>query len=219
MPENENPLNAATEVDIELAEGPKLLAPSALEAIERAEIDVAIATAKRFPRDIALVKREMREMATKDPAVAASCSYALPRAGKQITGPSVRLAEIAFSCFGNLNVAVRVVEMGDEIVKSQAVCHDLQKNVRIGLEMPRDVHPSKRAKTEEEKAAALRDAKHLAAQAGSSIAFREAIFKVIPRSLIKPVWEEAQAVAIGKGRSFDEARSACLEEFKKIRVS
>ena len=31
-----------------------IVTPSALEALQRAEVDVAIATAKKYPRDIAL---------------------------------------------------------------------------------------------------------------------------------------------------------------------
>jgi len=214
MPDNNNPLE-----QIEEQTEIKVLAPSALEAIERAEIDIAIATAKRYPRDLALVKREMREMATKDVAVAASCSYALPRAGKTIIGPSVRMAEIVFSCFGNLNAGARIVSMTDEQVTCQAVCHDLQRNTRLAIEIPRNIYVSKKAKTPEEKAAAIRDAKHITSLAALKIGFREAIFAVVPRSLVTPIWKEAQEVAIGKGRTFDEARSACLDEFKKIGVS
>jgi hypothetical protein len=216
--DNENPLDATT-AEFDQIEAPAVLTVSAVEAIERAEVDIAIATAKRYPRDLGLVKREMKEMATKDPKVAASCTYKLPRGGKEITGPSIRMAEIVFSCFGNLNAGTRVVAMGDDIVTCQAVCHDLQKNNRLALEIPRNVYPSKKAKTDEEKAAALRDARHLAALAGSKIAFREAIFGIVPRSLVTPVWQEAQEVAAGRGRSFDDARAACFEEFKKIRVS
>jgi hypothetical protein len=215
MPDNNtNPLEEISE-QTEI----KVLAPSALEAIERAEIDIAIATAKRYPRDLALVKREMREMATKDVAVATSCSYALPRAGKMIVGPSVRMAEIVFSCFGNLSAGARIVSMSDEQVTCQAVCHDLQRNTRLALEIPRNIHASKKAKTAEDKAAAIRDAKHITSLAALKIGFREVIFAVVPRSLVTPIWKEAQEVAIGKGRTFDEARSACLEEFKKIGVS
>jgi hypothetical protein len=213
MPDN-NPLEEISE-QTEI----KVLAPSALEAIERAEIDIAIATAKRYPRDLALVKREMREMATKDVAVATSCSYALPRAGKMIIGPSVRMAEIVFSCFGNLNAGARIVSITDEQVTCQAVCHDLQRNTRLAIEIPRNIHVSKKAKTPEEKAAAIRDAKHITSLAALKIGFREAIFAVVPRSLVTPIWKEAQEVAIGKGRTFDEARSACLAEFKRIGVN
>jgi hypothetical protein len=214
MSDNNNPLEEITD-QAEI----KVLAPSALEAIERAEIDIAIATAKRYPRDLALVKREMREMATKDVAIATSCSYALPRAGKMIIGPSVRMAEIVFSCFGNLNAGARIVSMTDEQVTCQAVCHDLQRNTRLAIEIPRNIHISKKARTLEEKAAAIRDAKHITSLAALKIGFREAIFAVVPRSLVTPIWKEAQEVAIGKGRTFDEARSACLAEFKRIGVS
>src|SRR5215475_10940121 len=112
MNENDNPLEF-TEPEQD-GVNLNILTPSAIEAIERAEVDVAITTAKRYPRDPAIVKRDMREMATKDPRIAASCTYTLPRAGKEITGPSVRMAEIAFAAYGNLNAGTRIVSMGDD---------------------------------------------------------------------------------------------------------
>jgi hypothetical protein len=192
----------------------EVVSMGAIEAIERGQIDISISTAKKFPRDLATVKADMREMATRDPETAASCSYMLPRAGKMIEGPSVRLAEIAAACYGNLSVAVRVIEQNDEFVKSQAVVHDLQKNVRMGLEIPRNVEAGNNPNPRK-----LKDARHTAALAANSIAFREAVFKVIPRSLVNPVWEEAKLVAAGSGKSFDEARETALTRFKELGVS
>src|SRR4030095_13145064 len=75
---------------------------NAIEAISRAEIDVQIATAKRYPRVLTQVKQDMLEMATIDEETAAACFYSVPRGSKNIVGPSIRLAEIAFSCYGNV---------------------------------------------------------------------------------------------------------------------
>ena len=45
--------------------------PQALELIQRAEIDMQIATAKKYPRDLAKVKRRMLDFATLDEETAA----------------------------------------------------------------------------------------------------------------------------------------------------
>src|SRR5689334_11587126 len=87
----------------------ELVEPSAMEAIQRAEIDVQIATAKRYPRQLSLVKSHMMSFATLDQETAEACFYNLPRGGKNIQGPSVRLAEIAVSCYGNLRAGSRIL--------------------------------------------------------------------------------------------------------------
>ena len=72
----------------------EILAPSALEAIQRAEVDIAITTAKRYPRDVARSLKLCRELALRNPKIAERCNYAVPRAGKKIIGPSVHFARI-----------------------------------------------------------------------------------------------------------------------------
>jgi hypothetical protein len=219
MPDNNNPLELVAPPpapESETLSNIRILPPSAIEAIERAEIDIAIATAKRFPRDIAIAKRDMREMATKDSSVAESCTYAIPRAGKVILGASVRMAEVVFSCYGNLSAGSRIVSVTDEEVTCQAVCHDLQKNIRLAIEIPRNIHVAKEAKNPE---AALRDAKHTTSLAALKIGFREAVFGVVPKSVWNPIWKESQEVAAGKGKSFDESVANCLAKFRAIGVS
>ena len=65
-------------------------------SLARAEIDVQIATARRYPRSITLASKNIRDLVTLDKDAAAECMYALPRGGKPIQGPSIRLAEIIF---------------------------------------------------------------------------------------------------------------------------
>ena len=65
------------------------------------EYDIQISTAKRYPRDIVKVMAEAESMATRTLKIAQNCFYTLPRAGKDIEGPSIRLAEIFMSSWGN----------------------------------------------------------------------------------------------------------------------
>ena len=90
---------------------PEVIPAGAIAQIEQAQIDTQIATARRYPRNIAKVKAQMLAIATLDEETAAACSYALPRAGKVITGPSVRLAEIALSAFTNVRAATRILSV------------------------------------------------------------------------------------------------------------
>lgn len=192
-----------------------ILTPSEVNQIERAEVDSAIATAKAYPRDIGQVKRDMMEMACLDEETAASMNYALPRAGKIIEGPSVRMAEVAVACYGNILVSSRIIETTPTYVKAQGVGHDLQKNVRSGIEVRRRVFPSKKAR---DKRAALEDAVQLASAAATKIAYREAAFCVIPKALIKPVADAAKKVAAGDAKTFKQRRKTALDKFAELGV-
>ena len=48
-----------------------------IEAIERANIDIQIATAKKYPRSLARVKNDILSTATLDEETAESCFYVL----------------------------------------------------------------------------------------------------------------------------------------------
>lgn len=195
----------------------EVVEPSALEAIERASIDMQIATAKRYPRSIGEVKKEMLSFATLDEETAESCFYSLPRGGKNIQGPSVRLAEIAISCYGNLRVATRVISTvtggGTPHVIVQAVGHDLQRNVAISIEKRRRITKKKSKEFVDE------DDINLATNACAAIAIRDAVFKIVPLALIKPVYEEAKRVAIGDSKTFASRRDRAIERFAKMGVS
>lgn len=196
----------------------EVIPSSAVEAISRAEVDIQISTAHRFPRQLAKVKSDMLSFATLDEETAQSCFYSLPRGGKNIQGPSIRMAEIAVSCYGNLRAGTRIIETvtkGDSPhVLLQAVCHDLEKNTAITIEKRRRIvgKKSKGGQIDE-------DDINLAANAGSAIAFRDAVFKIVPGALIRPVYEQAKRVAIGDAKTLSDRRSKAIESFGKMGVS
>ena len=190
---------------------------NAIEAISRAEIDRQIATAKQYPRSLARVKAEMIEMATLDEETAASCFYNLPRGGKNISGPSIRLAEIAFACYGNISSVTRVIEAVVDgampFVTVQSICKDLEKNNTVGWEKRRRIvgKKSKGGIIDE-------DDIQLAANAGGAITFRDTIFKIVPPIIWKPVYEAARKVAIGDARTLVDRRQRAIEAFAKMGV-
>src|SRR6267378_3342129 len=93
---------------------PEVISISALESMERAAIDIQIATARRYPRQLSAVKHKMLSFATLDTETAAGCFYTLPprkgqEDGKRIQGPSARLAEIAIASYGHIKAAARII--------------------------------------------------------------------------------------------------------------
>lgn len=201
---NENQTNeSAEQVNLEI------VTPSALEALERSAIDVSIATAHKFPRpDLSVIKRKIMSFATLDEETAEGCFYVLPRGGKEIRGPSVRLAEMAITCFGNISAGAREIAKDDKNITVQAVCHDLENNVRIAIEVKRKI-TDKNGKTYNE------DMQTTTGNAAQSIALRNAIFKVIPMALIRPAYDAARKVAIGDAETLGNKRQVAMDYLVK----
>lgn len=156
-------------------------------ALVRAEVDKQIETAKRWPRDIDRFKRQLMEMATVNDETAESCWYSLPRSKKDIEGPSIRLAELAMYSWTNLRAAARVIGIDEKHATCQGMCHDLETNVAISVEIKRRITDRNGRRYND-------DMIVVTANAGCAIALREAAFTVIPVSLINPVWLKCRAM-------------------------
>lgn len=190
------------EYEIETTEG------GALAVLQSAEIDIQISTAKRYPRSVTAFKREALEMATIDERTAGMMFYRLPRGGRFIEGPSVRLAEIAACCWGNLRYASRVISVEDKFVVAQGICFDLQRNTSASIEVRRRINPKKGKPIDD-------DDRQLTAQSACSIALRNAIIKVIPRAYVDEICNQARQVAIGNAETMEDKRHKVLEWFGK----
>jgi hypothetical protein len=178
-----------------------------LVALERAQIDHQVATAKAYPRSLQEFKETALAMATLDVETAESMTYAIPRDGKVVEGPSVRLAEIAGSCWGNTRYGARVIEVGDEFLTARGMCIDLQRNVAIEIDIRRSI-VGKRGRFNSSMIQTV-------GQAACAIALRNAIFKVVPMAFIKPIMEQAKKVAAGDVKSLNQRRDAALLWFKE----
>jgi hypothetical protein len=204
---NEDSNEAITDLDI--------IQPSAIEHLTKAEIDCQIATARKYPRSIKSAMNRMIELATVTRATASSSFYRLPRrewdeatktyVNKVIEGPSIRLAEMAASAFGNLRFGARVVEIGHDRIVAQGFCADLETNNACAVEVSGSILTKK----------GKRYVEHMittTANALCSKALRNAVFRIIPRSYVDQVLRECKQVAIGKGMTM-------IERWKEIRES
>lgn len=182
-----------------------------LPAFNASEIDIQIATARRYPRSIVAFKRSAMEMATLDEETAGSMFYILPRAGKKIEGPSVRLAEVCGSAWGNVRYGARVIEIGERFVTAEGVCMDLEKNNACSVQVRRRITDSRGARYGD-------DMIQVTANAACSIALRQAIFKIIPFAYIKDIYEKAKQVSIGKGLTIEKQRERAFESLAKFKL-
>lgn len=170
------------------------------------DVDVQIATAKRFPRSIGKSKELAMTLATLDKEVAAACIYAIPRAGKIIEGPSARLAEIMAVSWGNLRVAAKTIGEDDGFTYAEAVGWDLESNVAISYEVKRRITNRNGERFGE-------DMVMTTANAATSIALRNVVFRVIPRAYVNEVYLAARKAAAGSVKTLKKQRAEILSFF------
>lgn len=195
----------------------EVVSPSVVELIERAQTDVQISTAKKYPRpDLSVIKKRMVSEATADIETAQACFYVLRRGkgadAKEIRGPSIRLAEIAWTAYGNLRAGATIIDNDGKMITARGICHDLQNNVFISIDVKRRI-TDKYGKTFSE------DMQVVTGTAACSIALRNAIFKVIPGALINQVYNQAVKAAIGDAKTLSQRRNDAFAAFEKLGVS
>lgn len=198
-------------LDVDAIEVPSA---TAITAIERAQVDLQIATAHAYPRSLARVMSELVTLCTTDQETAESCTYALQRRGADneptyIVGPSVRFAELLVHCMGNTRAGGRIVAIDDTMITGQGVCHDLEKNVAVSIEARRRITNKKGRRYNDDMIVTT-------GNAAIAIGFRNAVFKVYPKAVWGKAWEAARAMARGEGVPIETRRKKVLTYFAKL---
>jgi len=185
----------------------------ALGALERSQIDMQISTAKKYPRSVKAFLEEAQSMIALNLETAESCNYKLKRKGKDgvkiIEGPSIRLLEIAASAYTNLRYGSRIIGIDDDFVTAQGLAFDLEKNVAQTVEVKRSIRTStgQRYGT---------DMIMVTSNAAGSIARRNALNGVVPRSYIMHLSDYAKQIAVGDIKSLPERRQRAFDYFTKV---
>jgi hypothetical protein len=187
---------------------------AALEQITRGEIDIQIATAKKYPRKLPKVLADATFLATFNDETAQSCWYSLTRGkgedAKTIEGPSIRLAELMASAWGNLRIGSMITDVGEKMVTARGMVHDLETNVAYFADVQRSIWGKYgRFKT---------DMIITTANAAAAIATRNAIIKAIPRAYVDQVLAEARKKAMGGSVPLEVRRQKAIEFFNKSGV-
>lgn len=94
-----------------------------------AEVQSRVAMAKMFPRDVPAAIRRINNACSR-PGLAENAMYVYGRGGQEITGPSIRLAEVLAQCYGNLEFGIRELEQRNGESTCEAHCWDMETNVR-----------------------------------------------------------------------------------------
>ena len=189
---------------------------NAIEAQERATIDMQISTAKRYPRNITQFYKDATNMIKASKEIATSCVYRRP-VGKDANGKMkyadglrIRMAEIALASYGNLRVATRIVDVTPRQVTAQGIAFDLEKNIAVSKDCV-EATVKKNGVPYDERM------RLVVAKAAQSKALRDAVFGVIPKAMCEELRKVAEHTALG-GKTLDELRPSILSWIKGLGI-
>src|SRR4029077_1927980 len=141
------------------------------------------------------------------------CIYALPRAGKAIKGPSIRLAELIGSQWGNNRVGTRIVHVDriEKYVEAEGVYHDLETNAATTARVRRRISDSKGRLFND-------DMIIVTGNAASAIAKRNAILAGVPKAVWRRAYSAVEQVLVGDIKTLAERRGEALKAFAAFGV-
>lgn len=181
-----------------------------MDGAERAAVDIQVSTAKAYPRDLSRCINNAITIATIDEETAQACGYALPRGGKYITGPSVHLAKILAQQYGNMRAEARVVNVTPTQVISRGMAWDLENNYAVAFEVRRSIVGKNGNRFAE-------DMITVVGNAANSIAFRNAVFALVPKAMTDKAYRAAQNLITGdlsNEEKLIQRRSKAVNYFK-----
>lgn len=96
---------------------------------EMAETLGQMQMAKMFPRDVVASRDRILNACTR-PRLAETACYTYARGGTEVTGPSIRLAEMLAQNWGNMTFGIREVEQRNGESTCEAFAWDMETNAR-----------------------------------------------------------------------------------------
>lgn len=181
------------------------------EAQEKAVLDRQIMTAKANPRNLLRVLENSKAIVVMNKETAESCRYAKPVANKNVTGPSVHLARIICQQYGNIRVQQRIKQITNREIIAEAVAFDLETNYAVSVEARRSIIGKDGRRFSD-------SVVETNAMGTLAIAERNAILKVIPKSLTDSVYKAAFDFVNGELNDKDKliaARKKMLDYFSE----
>lgn len=163
-------------------------AADATQQREIAEVQAAMVVAKRFPRDPIAAMDKILQACTR-PTLAEGALYSYSRGGSDVTGPSIRLAEVAAQAWGNVNFGIRELEQRNGESTVEAFAWDVETNTRQVkvFQVPHVRHTRQGAKRLEDP----RDVYELVANQGAR-RLRACILGVIPGDVIEAAVKQCE---------------------------
>jgi hypothetical protein len=194
---------------------------------EIAEVQAGVIMAHRFPRDEILATDKIIRACTR-PTLAQGALYNYSRGGTEITGPSIRLAEVLAQNWGNVKFGwkeVKRVQADRDPVTGRwkpgysevmAYAWDLETNVPVerGFQL---VH-ERRSKGNVTRLEENRDIYEAAANEAAR-RMRACILAVIPGDIVEAAVEQCEATMLAKADTSPEAVAKLVEAFAEFGVT
>jgi hypothetical protein len=208
QPNASNPFGAPTHA-------PSNAVAAATQERELAEVQGAIAIAKRFPRDERAAMDRILNACSR-PGLAEAATYTYARGGSEVTGPSIRLAEAIAQTWGNLAFGIRELEQRDGESTVEAFAWDMEHNTRQVkvFQVPHERH-TKRGVT---RLTDPRDIYELVANQGAR-RLRACILGVIPGDVIDTAVSQCEVTLKTRVDVTPERVAKMLETFRAFGVT
>jgi len=180
-----------------------------------AEVQAAMAVAKRFPRDQNIAFTNILQ-ACKRKSLADKAMYSYPRGGQTVMGPSIRLAEVLAQNWGNMDFGLLELDRSEGESSVMAYAWDLETNVKrttvFQVAHKRDTRQGSRKLTDE------RDIYELVANMGAR-RLRACILNVIPGDIVEEAINECNRTMSGRSNEpIKDRLRKMLNAFSSIAV-
>lgn len=191
----------------------EVMGPSALESTERAMVVAQMEFAQKYPRRIGAFLAQVEKFVTSSVPVAESCIYVVNVGGNNnAEGASIRFAETLAAAYGHLNYGSQIIEQTDRYVTAMGACIDLQTNTRFVCQVKEttlDKNGRPYSERQRNKIAGVAQAK----------AQRNAILKVIPRTLWQGCLDKAYDIIHGDAETLEQRRARVVQWVDRLRIN
>jgi hypothetical protein len=187
----------------------------ALAQREIAEVQAAMVIAKRFPRDPVVSMDRILNACTR-PMLAEKAAYEYAKGGQDVSGPSIRLAEVLAQNWGNMRCGVIEVSRGVGVSECLAYATDIETNFgdekRVQVRHWRDTKSGGYAIKDE------REIYELIANMGARRK-RACILAVIPGDVQEAAVRQCEVTLATKIKVTDELILSLVEKFSAFNVT
>ncbi len=187
----------------------------ALAQREIAEVQAGMIIAKKFPRDPVVATDRILNACTR-PLLAEKAVYEYGKGGQDVSGPSIRLAEVLAQNWGNMRCGVIEVSRGVGISECLAYATDLETNFgdekRFQVRHVIDTKGGGRAAKDE------REIYELIANMGARRK-RACIMAVIPGDVQEAAVRQCEITLATKVQITDELKQSLVDKFATFSVT
>lgn len=182
---------------------------------EIAEVQAAMVIAKRFPRNQIEATDRILQACTRA-TLAEGALYSYSRGGQVITGPSIRLAEVAAQAWGNVSFGIRELEQRNGASTVEAFAWDMETNTRQVkvFQVEHKRHTKKGAYKLEDP----RDIYELVANQGAR-RLRSCILGVVPGDVIEAAVKQCEQTLHASADTSPEALKKLLAAFAPFGIT